>query len=129
MWKQIHKKLRSRAGETLAEVLVALLIIALSSMLLVVMYNVATSIDLATRARDKIFYEDLSRAETHSSAPGGAEAGSSKIQITDVTGVADLTEGKLLKEFDVTTYGGNGLTSYEKKPGLRLHMQRLEVVS
>ena len=111
MRKRTLEKLRSRSGETLAEVLVALLIIALSSMLLVVMYNTAASIDLRTRARDKVFYADLTRAETRpgSDAPDAGATGST-IKIVDVTGGTD----SLLQTFPVTTYGGNGLVSYQK---------------
>ena len=100
MWKRIHKKLRARSGETLAEVLVALLIIALSSALLLVMINTAASIDLKTRARDKTFYEDLTGAETHTGT-----AGSGEIAIT----VED--DSSFLLKIPVTTYGGNGMTS------------------
>ena len=64
MGKQIHKKIRSRSGESLAEVLVAMLIISLSTMLLAVMIITAGSIDMAARRRDDTFYGDLTRAET-----------------------------------------------------------------
>ena len=102
MWKQIHRKLRSRSGETLAEVLIALLIISLSSMLLVVMISTAGRIDMATRARDKMFYEELNLAETHT---GG----------TETTGTIKISGGSTDQYIEVTVYGGNGLTSYEKK--------------
>ena len=102
MKNQIFKKLRSHSGETLAEVLVALLIIALSSMLLLVMINTASSMDIATRNRDKTFYEDLTRAETQPEE--NAESGT--IIITD--------ENDLEQTIDVKVYGGQGLASYEK---------------
>ena len=103
MWKQIQKKLRSRSGETLVEVLIALMIIALSSMLLVVMITTAASIDMSTRSRDETFYEDLTRAETR---PADDAAGSGQIQIE----IAGSTPAPL----DVTVYGGNRLASYAK---------------
>ena len=106
MWKRIHKKLSSRSGETLAEVLIALLIIALSTMLLVVMINTAGSIDIRIRGRDKTFYEDLTRAETHTSAEGETEE-TGKVIITDADGKS--TD----QEITVKVYGGNGLISYE----------------
>ena len=108
MWKRIHKKLNSHSGETLAEVLIALLIIALSTMLLVSMISTASSIDIAARNRDKIFYKDLTHAETHTTEEG-TEAEKGTINI-----ISDEVE--LNKEIDVTFYGGNGLTSYEKAP-------------
>ena len=109
MQKKNHGKLRSQSGETLAEVLVALLIIALSGMLLAVMLSTAASMDIATRSRDKRFYEDLTRAETRSAAEGEA-AGGGTIVISEITDGGSVT----LQEIEVTTYGGNGLTSYEK---------------
>ena len=108
MWKQIHKKMRSKSGETLAEVLVAMLIIAISTMLLVVMTNTAGSIDISTRKRDKVFYEELTRAETHTVA-AGETAENGKIIIKDADGTGSD------QEIDVTVYGGRGLISYEKK--------------
>ena len=105
MRKLIHKKIRSRSGETMAEVLVALLIIALSSMLLVSMISTAASIDARTRERDKTFYEDLSRAETRTAAGGAAG-----------TGEVIITGGSASQTIHVTIYGGNGLTSYERTP-------------
>ena len=106
MWKRIQKRLSAQSGETLAEVLVALLIIALSSMLLVVMINTAARIDLRTRQRDKTFYEDLTHAETHYVEGTEAETGKVRISIS-------ATDSRLI---DVTVHGGNGLTSYKKLP-------------
>ena len=104
MRKQIRNKLRSRSGETLAEVLVALLIIALSSMLLVVMYNTAASIDMRTRQRDRTFYEELQHAETHYVQGAAAEEGVVSITVSDESSP---------KHIDVTVHGGSGLTSYK----------------
>ena len=104
MEKRLQEKLRSRSGETLAEVLIALLIIALSTMLLVVMINTAGSIDIATRGRDKTFYDALASAETHD---GDGEHG--KIKIAEGVNTLDT--------IDVTVYGGNGLTAYGKAGG------------
>ena len=107
MRKRIYNKLSSRSGETLAEVLVALLIIALSSMLLVVMMGTASGIDRQTRQREETFYKDLSNAETHTAEDGTPATGEIRIKTPD-----DETQ-----TIQVTVYGGSGLTSYEKKAG------------
>lgn len=111
MRRNIHKKLLSRSGETLAEVLVALLIIVLSGMMLAGMISAAAGINLASRSRDETFYKDLSLAEMQTeplSPPAGAD--SDVIIISDITGV----EAQELQRIDVTAFGGSGLTSYEK---------------
>lgn len=61
--KKVFSKLKSRLGETFTEILVALLIVALASMLLVSMYSASGSIDMATREQDKEFYEAISQVE------------------------------------------------------------------
>lgn len=104
MWKTIHKKLHSHSGESLAEVLVALLIIALSSMLLVAMISTASSMDIATRNRDKIFYNDLTLAETQEDSG----IGSGNILIIDEASKDEIDK------VPVTIYGGHGLISYKK---------------
>ena len=110
MWKQINKKLRSQSGESLAEVLIAMLIIAISTMMMVVMFNTAGSIDIATRNRDETFYEELTHAETHTTADGET-AENGKVIIKDMDG--STTD----QEIDVTVYGGKGLASYESGGG------------
>ena len=102
MCKQIHKKLRARSGETLAEVLIALLIIALSSMLLVVMINTAGSINLTTRRIDEKFYEDLTSAEIR----GGTPYDTGSIVITTETGSE--------QRVGIDLYGGDRMASYAK---------------
>ena len=98
----MRRKLKSTAGESLAEVLVAMLIVALATMLLVVMINASASMDAAARRYDEKFYEDLSNAETH----GGAGADGTVIIKNDAG---------LQKDVAVETFGGSGLTSYSKK--------------
>ena len=99
------RKLKSRAGESLAEVLVAMLIVAFATMLLVVMISASASMDAAARKADKTFYEDLSGAETHTRA--GEDAVSGTVIIKNGAG--------LYQKVDVETFGGSGLTSYKKE--------------
>ena len=109
MRKKVFDKLSARSGETLAEVLIALLIVALSGMLLAVMVSTASAMDRQTRARDELFYKDLSHAETHT-VEDGAPAGTGRI-------VIEIDGTDTSAAVDVSVYGGNGLTSYEKKAG------------
>ena len=97
----IRRKLQSRSGETLAEVLIAMLIVALASMLLVVMITTSGSIDITARNRDTRFYEGLSNAELHEDSTGNGK-------------IVIKKDGVDIADFDVTLYGGSGLTSYEK---------------
>ncbi len=63
------RKPRSRRGETLTEVLVALLVVSLSIVLLTAMVNASMSINAQMRQADSDpddgFYPALSDAETH----------------------------------------------------------------
>ena len=104
MMKKIRSKLRARSGESLAEVLVALLIIALSSMLLAAMVQTAGGINISVRERDAAFYEELSDAEAHT-----GETAQGKVKISG----QGLGPGGSIS-VTVSTYGGDGLTSYQK---------------
>lgn len=54
---------RARRGETFVEVLIALLITALATLLLAAMVGVSGSIDIAARKKDEEFYAALTRVE------------------------------------------------------------------
>lgn len=103
MRQKLSKKIRSRSGETLAEVLVALLIIVLAVALMIVMINTAASIDINARERDKGFYENLTAAETYT---GPSTGGNVIIKIdgeaADHTVVVDV-------------YGSGRLNAYKKQ--------------
>lgn len=69
----VWKKRRNRRGETFAEVLVAMLVIGLSTCLLAGMVQTALSIDGQMRQADSGpngFYPALARAEAHTFDPG-----------------------------------------------------------
>ena len=111
MPKTLQNKLHSRRGESLTEVLVAMLVIALSVLLLAVMVTVAGSINAQTRRRDEQFYADLTDAETFGNYNGAApdSAARETVIITDVTETANP---KLLASPDVTLHGSDRLLSY-----------------
>lgn len=98
-------KLRSRAGETLVEILVALLIIALASILMVGMYSASTSIDKSARDQDKRLYESLSAVE------GGTAT--KLTTITEITLDDTDTSGKDVT-IKVDVYEDGAFTAYRK---------------
>ena len=112
MPKPIQNKLRSRRGESLAEVLVAMLIIALSVLLLAAMVSAAGAINMRTRARDEQFYKELSTAETFGDYLG-TQGVTNKIKIQELR--TDGTDG-IQMDLTVTAHGGDALLSYSAKP-------------
>lgn len=100
------KKLKERSGETLVETLVAILVIALASLLLAAMVSSSGSIDMSAREKDAEFYKGLSDVELKE----------------DAETVAD---GKVIFRYDgdetetapVDAYKGDGLYSYSQKGG------------
>ena len=106
---KLLKKLRARSGETLAEVLVALLVIGMASLVLAVMVTTAGRMDSSVRQRDILFAEDLEKAEQKSEVRDDAG---------HITVKADGGSNSVTVTYDVTFYGGHGLTSYEEKGGV-----------
>lgn len=64
----LKKKLRSSRGETLTEILAAILVCGFSIMLLVGMITTSMRINSSAREMDGVFYEALSDVETHTFA-------------------------------------------------------------
>lgn len=63
---------RAQRGETLVEVLVALLIVTLATLLLASIVSVSFSVNLTARQKDEKFYKALSKVEAMNS---GAQVG------------------------------------------------------
>lgn len=119
MRSALLKKLNSRRGESLAEVLISMLIIALAVLLLAVMLSTAGSLDRQTRVRDGHFYEELTAAEIYDTydEDGGAAVPSDpkidiKIEKYDGTKWEPDTEAGDIPPIDVDPYGGSHLLSY-----------------
>ncbi len=94
--------IRSHAGETLTETLCAMLVIALSSILLVTMLMVGMRLNRDAAQQDARFYEEVNALEqrTASSAPA-------RVTVNASSG-ASYT-------LDVTVYGSeDGLRAYRK---------------
>ena len=61
--KNTFQKLKSKRGETLVGILVAILIVALSAGLFAAMYTVSMNINLSAREQDEAFYEAVGTLE------------------------------------------------------------------
>ncbi len=118
----LRRKLHNRRGESLAEVLVAMLVIALAVLLLASMVSAAGSIDMETRTQDTRFYKELSAAEQHQPF-GTVPARGYAIDIAvkepgppdPVTNEVTWDTKKELSA-NVTLYGGDHLLSYQVTP-------------
>ena len=89
------RKLLSRRGETITEVLVSVLIVALSSAMLAMMISTAVGINTRMRAETDALYTELTAAET------GADGTSAVVSIDGT-------------EVNVRISGGEKLMAYEK---------------
>lgn len=98
----MKKKLLSRCGETIAEVLVAVLLIMLASAAFAAMVSSASKVNAKAEAQDKKLYAALSDAETMQNGIDGT---------VNVTGVS--------RGFSVTYYSDSdgNLYSYALKTG------------
>ena len=73
----MKQKLRSRCGEMLVETLVAVLTIALASVVLASMIASASNLNRTAKAKDGELYSAISAIETKS----GAETGTGKVMV------------------------------------------------
>ena len=97
---------RAQKGETLAEVLVAMLIVAVSALLLAAMTAAAAGINLAAHKQDAEFYAAMTKVEAmdtdaHVTAPSGTA-----VVIMDAAGNTLLTDDKVefFHDGDLTLY-------------------------
>ena len=102
--KRAVNKLRSRLGETFVEVLVALLIVGLATMLLASMVTASGSIDANTREQDVGFYKAVSDLESGSATP------TTTSQVTVDWG------GATVNVDNVTIYEQDGLKAWKVTP-------------
>lgn len=100
----MRKKLRSARGETLVEVLCAILIGALSVSLLFSTVMVSIRIDQSAKAADESLATDLSNAEVR-----GTEVGSSMVTVK-------IKNTEITTDVAVILYGGQDVLSYALAP-------------
>lgn len=115
----MREKLKNSRGETLVEVLVSVLVCALSITLLAGAVTASANIDLRAQAADTEYYTALSKAERQSRTPAGGSSeadtynslpGETKVSVTSGGG------GSVEIEPDATSklyfYGTERLLSY-----------------
>lgn len=100
--KQLKRKLSSRRGDTLVEVLVSILVAGLSVALLVGMVATGAKFNAMARAEDEALYQELSAAEGRTASLGQE--------------TLSLTVGGEKHNLTVEIYGTEeGLTSYARE--------------
>lgn len=100
----MRRKLRSKRGETLIEVLASVLVASLSIALLFSAVMAAGRINQSARDADEAFYTSLQNAQTYGGTPLPAST-SKKVTLKNEAGDK--------KEIEVTFYGENGDGGYD----------------
>lgn len=97
--RRIWNKLRSRSGESLAELLISILIVTMATTMLVGMLQASANVSRKTKEKDAQFLQELNAAEE---------------KREQATGIVTLTEGGTTISYDVKLYGesGDSLTAY-----------------
>lgn len=103
----MSRKLRSRRGETLVEVMASIVIGALSVALLFGCVMASSRIDSAAARMDRDYYAGLSDAEAQS-APAAGAGGTVTVENGGIAGTGVTV--------DVNVYGGAGMYSYRVAP-------------
>jgi len=104
------RKWKDTRGETLVEVLAAILIGSLSVALIFGAIMATTKMNLQAQNIDTSYYEVLSKAERQKPTEDVLE-GATGFKIT-ITGTPDETGSKSVEINNVTFYGGKGAISY-----------------
>ena len=104
------KKLRNNRGETLIEMLVSILIAALSVTLLFGCIMASSNIDKAARSLDEKHYNALSEAEARPTPPA-SPVPTGNVTITLVSPSADPQPNAAPP---IEIYGGEGMFSYKR---------------
>lgn len=114
----MREKLRNSRGETLVEVLVSVLVCALSITLLAGAVTASANIDLRAQAADTEYYTALSKAERQSRTPAGGSSeadtynslpGETKVSVTSGGGSVEIEPDATSKLY---FYGTERLLSY-----------------
>lgn len=125
MKKQAGRKLRGRAGESIAETLVALLISALALLMLAGAVSSATNAVLRSKSKMTAYYATDTAMITHGegSAEGSEESEVPEMAYKTESGTVTIEqkEGSVSKAYDVTCYineefGTTAVTSFTLKP-------------
>ena len=109
--KRVAKKLRSRRGETLVEILVAILIIALSAGLFATMYTASMRIDLTAREQDEAFFAAVGELEEMIDA-GEGEGTKGAVQYQPTGEDGQPSSGSTSTSENVELFTRDGMTAY-----------------
>ena len=104
---------RWRSGETFIEVLIALLIVTLATLLLASMSTVSGSINLKARQNDERFYEALSKVEAMDSDAVVTDSALGDAKTFTVT-IKDKDVSSSDTNVDVYIYEKDGLAAYKE---------------
>ncbi len=102
------RKLKSRSGETLAEVLVAILVVAVSTSLFLGMVAVSARINRQAVKADARFYRAMSRLECFEAEEEAVEQRNGSLRV-EGSGVSE--------ELPVTVFYGDDMVSYQLDGG------------
>lgn len=102
------RKLKSRSGETLAEVLVAILVVAVSTSLFLGMVAVSARINRQAVKADARFYRAMSRLECFEAEEEAVEQRIGSLRV-EGSGVSE--------ELPVTVFYGDDMVSYQLDGG------------
>ena len=102
------RKLRSKSGETLAEVLVAILVVAVSASLFLGMVAVAARINRQAVKADARFYKAMSLWECFEAEEDAVEQRSGSLRVAG-SGVSE--------ELPLTVFYGDDMVSYQLDGG------------
>lgn len=103
--RKLIRKLKSRSGESLAEVLVAVLIVALSAAAFLSMVTASAGINRTTEQKDTEFYKTMSLLEAGTADTTGTSETSGASETTETA--ADKTALVTGTETSVTVTVGN----------------------
>ena len=107
------KKLKSKTGETLAEILVAILIIALSAGLFATLYVAAMNINLSAREEDEKLFDSVGELEENIHGNGNEDGKTSgKVQYKPEGSTESAGS-----QIDVDFYTKDGMTVYKYAGG------------
>ena len=107
---RLIRKIKSRAGESLAEVLIAVLIIAVSAMLLAGMISSTLSIVTRSEAAYEEYYQENEKLETFSSSTPSTVTTSTVI--IEITGSDDSEGGYKIAPIDVNCAKNERISSH-----------------
>lgn len=112
--KRLKAKAMSKKGETLAEILIAILIIALAAGLFATMYAASMSINTAARQEDEKFYQAAKELEEKIDS---SDASENKGQITYTPAGANSGEAGTVPPANVEMFEEDGMTVYKYAGG------------